>query len=168
MKKMNIRKIDILLYIATISIVLFGDQLSKIIVSSSMQLNNSQTIIPDFFYFTYTQNIGAAWSMLEGHVSLFVIIACVASIGMVFYFTKTKKEEVLTRFGLVLAFSGALGNLIDRIYFGYVRDFLDFVIFGYDFPVFNIADMALFIGVGLIILEILLEEFYHGKKANSN
>ena len=82
---------------------------------------------------------------------------------MIIYFRKTKKEEVLTRFGLVLVFAGLLGNLIDRVFFGYVRDFIDVIIFNYNFPIFNIADMAVVIGVALIIIEIIFEEYIHGK-----
>ena len=64
----------------------------------------------------------------------------------------------------ILTFAGLVGNLTDRLYFGYVRDFIDFIIFGYDFPIFNIADMAVVIGVGLIILEIIFEDYINGKK----
>ena len=81
----------------------------------------------------------------------------------IIYFRKTKKEEVLTRFGLVLVFAGLLGNFIDRVFFGYVRDFIDVIIFNYNFPIFNIADMAVVIGVALIIIEIIFEEYIHGK-----
>lgn len=69
----------------------------------------------------------------------------------------------MTRFGLVLTFAGMIGNLIDRMVLGYVRDFIDVIIFNYNFPIFNIADMAVVIGVALIIIEIIFEEHIHGK-----
>ena len=94
--------------------------------------------------------------MLSGHISLFVVVSLAAAIFMFYYFSKTTKAQRLTRYGIVLTFAGLVGNLTDRLYFGYVRDFIDFIIFGYDFPIFNIADMAVVIGVGLIILEIIL------------
>lgn len=166
MKKLGITGRNMVLYGITLAVVLIGDQLSKIIVSSSMRLSSSHTIIDNFFYFTYAHNEGAAWGMLEGKISLFLLVSVVAAIGMIYYFTKTTKEEVLTRFGLVLAFAGAIGNLIDRVCFGYVRDFIDFIILGYNFPIFNIADMALVIGIGLIILEILLGERKNGKNTD--
>lgn len=151
------------LYMATLLLIIIGDQLTKIIVSSSMKLGQSQTIIDNFFYFTYAHNKGAAWGMLSGRIGLFVIISVIAAVVMVIYFKNTKEKEILTRYGLVLAFAGLVGNLIDRLYLGYVRDFIDFIIIGYDFPVFNIADMAVVIGVCLIVIEIIFEEYIHGK-----
>ena len=68
------------------------------------------------------------------------------------------------RYGIVLLFSGALGNFIDRVALGYVRDFINFIILGYDFPVFNIADIAIVLGVCLIIVEIIFEEHIYGNK----
>lgn len=64
---------------------------------------------------------------------------------------------------MVLTFAGMAGNLIDRVMYGYVRDFIDVVIFNYNFPIFNVADMAVVIGVILIIIEIVFEEYIHGK-----
>ena len=81
---------------------------------------------------------------------------------MLFY-RHTSPRDVLTRCGLALMISGALGNLIDRICFQYVRDFLHFNFFGYDFPVFNIADSVLCIGVFLIIVAFMLEERRGGR-----
>ena len=96
-------------------------------------------------------------------IGLFVLIAIIAAVVMIVFFRKTKSEEVLTRFGLVLTFGGMIGNLVDRIFLGYVRDFIDVIIFNYNFPIFNIADMAVVIGVALIIVEIVFEEYIHGK-----
>lgn len=163
MKKLNLTKGNIILYTVALLVIVLGDQLSKIIVSGSMQLSSSNTIIDNFLYFTYAHNEGAAWGMLEGHISLFLLVSVVAAGAMVYFFAKTKPTEALTRFGLVLTFAGALGNVIDRVYFGYVRDFIDVIIFGYNFPIFNIADMAVVIGVGLIILEIMIGDKVHGK-----
>lgn len=162
MKKVSTK--NIILYIVTFLIVVIGDQLSKMLVSSAMILGQSETIIENFFYYTYSHNQGAAWGILSGHVSLFILIAVIALGAMIYYFSKTTKQERLTRYGIVLTFAGAVGNIIDRITLGYVRDFIDFVIFGYDFPVFNIADVAVVVGVGLIILEIIFEEYIYGNK----
>ncbi len=149
---------SLILYVATLMVVLIGDQLSKIVISSNMSLGASVKIIDNFFYFTYAKNEGAAWSMFEGHVGFFIAFAFVALIALSYYFIKTDVKQRLTRFGLILVIGGLFGNVIDRIFFGYVRDFIDFIIFGYDFPIFNIADMAIVIGVGLMMIEIFMED----------
>ncbi|WP_289811548.1 signal peptidase II, partial [Thomasclavelia cocleata] len=87
----------------------------------------------------------------------------ISAVLMIIFFKRTRKEEILTRFGLVLTFAGMIGNLADRIVLGYVRDFIDVIIFNYNFPIFNIADVAVVIGVALIIIEIIFEEHIHGK-----
>lgn len=155
MKKMR----KILLYVTTFLVVVLGDQLTKIIVDHNLQLWGTYKIIDDFFYFTYSQNKGGAWGILEGHMILFYLSAVLATIGIYYFYKDTKPYQKLTRFGLVLVFSGMIGNLIDRVFFGYVRDFIDFVIFGYDFPIFNVADIAITIGMGLVILEVAIEEY---------
>ena len=121
------------LYLITFIIVLGGDLVTKLVVNESMQLGQSYQVIKNFFYFTYIHNI------------------------------KSDKSQVLLRFGIVLIFSGMLGNLYDRVVFHYVRDFLDFFVFGYDFPIFNIADMGVVIGVLLIILDLGIGEYKQWK-----
>lgn len=160
---MDLTKKNKLLYLITLLVIIVGDQFTKHLVSSSMQLGQSQQIIDNFFYFTYAHNTGVAWGMLAGHLWLFIIVALVSAVLMIVFFIRTRRDEVLTRFGLVLTFAGMAGNLIDRLVFGYVRDFIDVVIFNYNFPIFNIADMAVVIGVALIIIEIIFEEYIHGK-----
>ncbi len=160
---MNLTKRNKLLYLITLIVITGGDQFTKHLISSSMQLGQSQEIINNFFYFTYAHNTGVAWGMLAGHLWLFIIVALVSAVLMIVFFMKTRRNEVLTRFGLVLTFAGMAGNLIDRVMYGYVRDFIDVVIFNYNFPIFNVADMAVVIGVILIIIEIVFEEYIHGK-----
>ncbi len=160
---MDLTKKNKLLYLITLIVIIGGDQFTKHLVSSSMQLGQSQEIIDNFFYFTYAHNTGVAWGMLAGHLWLFIIVALVSAVLMIVFFMRTRSDEVLTRFGLVLTFAGMAGNLIDRMVFGYVRDFIDVVIFNYNFPIFNVADMAVVIGVALIIIEIVFEEYIHGK-----
>ncbi|MCI9523474.1 MAG: signal peptidase II [Erysipelotrichaceae bacterium] len=138
--------------------ILLIDQLTKFYVSSHMMLGQKIPIISGFFNFTYYHNTGAAWSMLEGKMWFFYIITIVALIAMWMFYQHAKESDVITRYGLVLMMAGTVGNFIDRLCFQYVRDFIDFIIFGYDFPVFNIADMALCIGVFFIIIDIFLEE----------
>lgn len=160
---MDLTKRNKLLYLITLIVLIGGDQFTKHLISSSMQLGQSQEIIDNLFYFTYAHNTGVAWGMLAGHLWLFIVVALVSAVLMIVFFKRTRKEEILTRFGLVLTFAGMIGNLIDRMVLGYVRDFIDVIIFNYNFPIFNIADMAVVIGVALIIIEIIFEEHIHGK-----
>ncbi|NBJ64821.1 signal peptidase II [bacterium c-19] len=142
----------VLIGIATILI----DQITKIAAASSLS-SGRITMIPGFFRFTYAENSGAAWSMLEGKMWFFYIITVIALIAMVMFYRNQADSDELIKVSLVLMMAGTIGNFIDRLCFQHVRDFLDFTIFGYDFPIFNVADMALCIGVFLIIVDVLLE-----------
>lgn len=167
MKKMKLTYQTLILYLVAFLVIVIGDQVTKIIVDHTLSLGGSYAIIDDFFYFTYAHNTGAAWGMLAGKISLFLIMSVVAAIGIIYYFMKSESYQKLTRFGLVLVFGGLIGNLIDRLAFGYVRDFIDFIIFGYNFPIFNVADMAITIGMALVILEIGIEEYKAWKLSKS-
>lgn len=167
MKKMEITKGKVLLYMITFLVVVIGDQLTKMIVDKTLNLGTGYSIIDNFFYFTYVHNFGAAWGILQGKMILFFLVSIIAAVGICYYFLQTHPYQQLTRFGLVLIFSGMVGNLIDRLVLGYVRDFIDFIIFGYDFPVFNVADMAIVIGVGLLLFELAIEEYQAWKLSNS-
>ncbi|MDD6467811.1 MAG: signal peptidase II [Erysipelotrichaceae bacterium] len=150
-------------------IVLFGllilDQITKIVVETQMQLWESIEVIPNFFYITYAQNTGAAWSILEGKMWLFYLITLVALGALIYYFIKTDKKHVWMRYTIIFLLAGALGNFIDRVTLQYVRDFLDFYIFGYNFPIFNVADSILCIGVAMLAVDtFFIKENEHGRK----
>lgn len=115
-------------------------------------------VIRGFFRITYTCNDGAAFSILKGKRVFFIIMTIIVVFFIVYYLLKNKVYWV-EKYSLLLIISGAVGNLIDRIMYGYVIDFLDFIIFGYDFPVFNIADSFITIGaIGLIISILFLNK----------
>lgn len=134
------------------------DQFTKWIVTQKMALYEQIPIIDNFFYFTSHRNTGAAWGILEGKMTFFYIITAIVTIGIVFYMERYAKGNMLLSISLSFLLGGAIGNFIDRLFRQEVVDFLDFIIFSYDFPIFNIADSFLVIGVGLMIIATLLEE----------
>lgn len=134
------------------------DQLTKYLIVKKMELGESIEVIEDFLYITSHRNRGAAWGILEGQMWFFYIVTVVVIIGIIYYIQKAAKGKML--FGVSLGFmlGGAIGNFIDRVFRNEVVDFVNTYIFGYDFPVFNIADSALVIGVAMLMIQMLLEE----------
>ncbi len=156
--------IHVIFKICVVLLVVIGDQVTKKLVMETLVVQDSKEIIENFFYLTYTHNKGAAFGILSGELWLFFLVTVISSIGMVYYYLHTKPQEKFTRYGLLLLFSGMIGNFIDRLSLGYVVDFIDFVLFGKNFPIFNVADIAIYLGVMLIIVEILLEDhMFKGK-----
>ncbi|ARD45407.1 signal peptidase II [Colwellia sp. PAMC 21821] len=137
-------------------IFLVADQVTKQLIVSNMDLYQSIDILP-FFNLTYVHNLGAAFSFLADQGGwqrwFFTAIAAIASIVFIVWLAKTPKQQALLSVAFALMLSGAVGNLIDRVLFGYVIDFLDFYGFGYHFPAFNIADSMIFIGAALMIFD---------------
>lgn len=147
-----------------VALIVILDQITKQIIVFNMNLYESNEIIKDFFYITSHRNEGAAWGILEGQMVIFFFITVLAFI-LFYYLVKEVdfKEKRFYSIAVILLISGAIGNFIDRLLFGSVVDFLDFIIFGYDFPTFNVADMALVIGVSLFAYDILKEDLFHAK-----
>ena len=138
------------------------DLITKSIANNTLELLYRNKIINNFFYFTLCYNTGGAWSIFSGNVLMLIIFSIIA-LGLVIY-TMTRSTSKLYIYSSALFVSGLLGNLFDRIVYGKVIDFLDFIIFGYDFPVFNVADCFICIGVGLMLLGIIKEEKTNGKE----
>jgi len=148
-----------------ISIIIFIiDQISKVIVCTYIPLNDTIRVIKNFFYLTYINNSGASFGILKNSKILLIILSLIALVIIIRYINsfKNTKYNIL---GLGFLMGGIVGNLADRIMFGYVRDFLNFYIIGYDFPVFNIADIFIVIGVGILIISILRGEDNNGSKS---
>lgn len=134
---------------------LLVDQILKLLVSSIIQLNTSKEIISNFFSISLVHNDGAAWSILSGNRFLLILISVIALISIYFIFIKNNQLAFLEILAYGMLIGGILGNLTDRIIYGYVVDFLDFNILGYNYPVFNFADCCIVIAAGLLIFEIL-------------
>lgn len=135
-------------------LVLIIDQLSKLYAAQVLS-KGALVLIPGVLELTYLKNTGAAWGMFQGARIPFILLT-VAFLILCLWFYKKKWSDLtkLSRIILLLIFSGALGNLIDRVVLGYVRDMIYFSLI--NFPVFNVADSAIVIGAILLILETLL------------
>ena len=145
---MNIKKIIVSV------IVLLIDQVLKGIISGA---DTYKTIINDFFYIDYSSNTGAAFSILSGHNIILIVTTIIICIFL-YHIMYSYKDNRLNDISFGLIYGGILGNLLDRMFVGYVRDFISFKIGNYYFPIFNIADMAIVIGVILLIISTILEE----------
>ncbi|MFD1038061.1 signal peptidase II [Virgibacillus byunsanensis] len=146
------------LYYIIALIIIVIDQLTKWAIIKTMDLGEQITVIDNFFYITSHRNSGAAWGILEGQMIFFYIITTVVIIGIVYYMQRYAKDSRLLVISLSLVLGGAIGNFIDRLFRKEVVDFFDFIIIRYDFPIFNVADSALVVGVGLIIIATILDE----------
>lgn len=146
-------------YYIVAAVVLILDQLTKKLIDANLELFEQISVIGQFFLITHVLNDGAAFSMLPGASTLFISITIVVVIGIIWYIERSRKTGgrtlLLTALGLVLG--GALGNFIDRVLYGHVIDFLQFNFGSYTFPIFNVADIGIVIGVGLILLDSVLE-----------
>ncbi len=141
------------------------DILSKVLVKTNLNLYDSITLIPNFFNITYVLNDGAAFSLFQGKQILFIILGIIFLGILIYYIFKEK----LTNYKVIyysLLIGGVVGNILDRIIYKNVVDFLDFKIFSYDAPIFNLADTFIVIGVGLILIEIIRKDIYGKNKSN--
>lgn len=148
-----------------ISIVII-DQLSKLIVVKTLELNSAITIINNFFRFLYIKNTGAAFGILGGNIFLLIFI----TLALIYYLLHELNKNINNKLYLIaipLIIGGALGNLIDRIFRGYVVDFISFIIFNKEMAIFNIADIFIFIGVVLYIIILLKDGIKDGKNSSN-
>jgi signal peptidase II len=140
---------------------LLFDQATKIFIDRTMQLFDSIPVVPSFFNITYVRNRGAAFSFLSDaswRLPFFIVVSIVASIAILVAFNKLRDNQKLAQISLAMIFSGAVGNLIDRVRLGEVIDFLDVHWYRHHWPAFNVADSMICVGVFLLALDMLLEE----------
>lgn len=143
-------------YMIALATIIF-DQLTKWIVVKEMELGESIPVIDNFLYITSHRNRGAAWGILQGQMWFFYVITIIVVIGLIVYIRKINKADKWLGVALGLMLGGAIGNFIDRVFRQEVVDFVNTYIFTYDFPIFNVADSALVVGVGIMFILTLFE-----------
>lgn len=143
---------------------LLVDIISKIIVDKYMMVEESIKVINNFLYITYVRNTGAAWSIFSSRSILVLFISAFIIVGIILYVYKNRPSNKIEKLAYSMILGGALGNFVDRIFNRYVIDFIDIKIFGYDYPIFNLADT--FIVVGVILLMIYTWRCNNGSKSN--
>lgn len=134
------------------------DQGTKFLIATRLEISEQIPVIGNFFLITSHRNKGAAFGILENQQWFFIIVTVAVVVGLVWYLQKVRKDNrKLLPTALALVLGGALGNFLDRLLMGEVVDFLQFNFGSYTFPIFNVADSCIVIGVGLIILDTILE-----------
>ncbi len=134
-------------------VLIILDQLTKFLVIENISRSDSITFIPYVLDLVYVQNTGAAFNILSGKIGLLSIISVVFAGAVLWYMIAKKPQNKLFRVAVMLLFAGAVGNVIDRIFRGFVVDFIKTTFI--DFPVFNIADIAITIGAVLLIVYLI-------------
>ena len=137
-------------------IIILLDQITKILV-----INENIILIPNLLLFTYTQNTGTAFGIGSNN-AIIIIILNIIVLGVIIKFLKERKDDVEMNIfiSLILIASGGISNLIDRIFRGYVVDFIDVNLF--NFPNFNLADISIIIGIGILLI-VIIKSFFSGK-----
>lgn len=137
-------------------LIIVIDQFTKYLVSHYMEIGESFTLIPGVLDITSHRNPGAAWGIMEGRMLFFYAMTIAVMIFIIYYIQKYSEESILFGTGLALMLGGSIGNFIDRVRFQEVVDFFQFTFI--DFPIFNVADIALTFGTGLLIIFILFDK----------
>lgn len=146
---------DYILYSAIIGGGIIIDQITKILASNFLKPIYTLPIIKDIFHFTYRENTGMAFGMLKEHRWVFMLVSTILIIGLGIYLFGMKSQNRLYDVSIAVILSGGIGNMIDRIFLGYVVDFIDcrFI----DFAVFNVADSFVCVGSGLLMLALIID-----------
>lgn len=139
-------------------VILLLDQMTKQGIRNALVYGESRPIIDGFFNLVYVRNDGAAWNLLSGHSIILILISVIVLVLLLVYRRSFLQEQFSHRILLGLMIGGITGNLVDRIRFGWVTDFLDFQFGTYHYPSFNVADSAICIAVGLYILTNCFEK----------
>ena len=147
-----------MLWIILLVLIIFADQLSKWLVVALLQGKESFYVIPGVLRFTYVENDGAAFGMLDDHRWVFLVLSTVMIIALILYIVKYKPSSKWVMTSLILIVGGGIGNMIDRILLGYVIDFIDFCAFPQLWRwVFNIADSAVCVGTFMLSVWLIID-----------
>src|SRR5699024_92822 len=142
-----------------LSLIIIGiDQFSKWLIVKNMEFGDRITVIDNFFHITSHRNSGAAWGILEGKMGFFYVITIIVVIGLIYYMQKYGSEYSFLALSLSFVLAGEISNFIDRVVRKEVVDFLDFNIFTYNYPIFNIADSVLVVGVILLLIATIIND----------
>ena len=144
------------------AVLIFADRLSKVMAAKYLADGTVLTVIPYFLGLRYLENTGMAFSMLSGKTVFLAVITAATLIIMAYFLFVKNYGERFERFCFILIFAGGVGNLIDRVFQGYVIDYFEFLFM--DFAIFNVADVYVCVGVGLYAIYTFYTEFY--KKEN--
>lgn len=139
-----------MLWLIIAVLIIIADQVTKYFVVSGMNVGDTAFGILNLFDITYVQNKGAAFSLLSGKISFLSVISVVFCIGVLIYWIKKKPTHQLLCTSLTMMFAGALGNAVDRIFRGFVIDYIQTLFI--NFPVFNIADIGITVGAILLVI----------------
>ena len=131
------------------------DRLTKYLIAANVELHQKIEVIPWLLNITHERNTGAAFSIMQGRISFFIVFTVFAFIMIFFLWRTTTKEQRLLRVSLTMLATGAIGNFIDRIMYGYVVDFFEIP---FNFPVFNVADIMIVVSVVLILFTIFTDK----------
>jgi len=145
------------LFYVVAGLVLVLDQITKLKIASSMSLHESRSVLGELFQLTYVHNDGAAFGLDLGGRWAFIIVTVLVSAFIVLYYARSERAPV-ARWALALILGGAIGNLVDRIRLGEVIDFLHVSVAGFSWPIFNVADIGVSVGVGLLALHLFRKE----------
>lgn len=155
----------IIVSVVLMIVSVIADQVTKYLVVSNMELHESIDVIPGVFRFTYIHNDGAAFGSLDDARWIFMILSTVAIVAILGYLFWKKPQDKLLLSSLILITSGGIGNMIDRIRLGYVIDFIDFCAFPKIWMwIFNVADVCVCVGAGLLALWMILDTLKEVKK----
>ncbi len=148
----SLRSFVLLLYLIVIAALMAIDQIIKLIVVGSLKPIGTFVLIPHFLEFTYSENSGAAFGMLQNNSIFFAAVTVLVSALIFAFLIKYKHHNLLSKIACVMIIAGGLGNLIDRLRLRYVIDFIHFYFFGY---IFNFADCLVTVGVALMVVFVI-------------